>query len=331
MQAVSLPSPDLMGASLVTKSSKIETSRKRKTLVQIVKALYDRLNVEDYCVRYEDKSATYIGGLAIAEQRQEAGYQRLLKVTEPERHFDCPACGFNRCGIAAQAIVLGFNVPESCREFARKQAKTEHAEVLKAHSQTIKTAEGLKTFIGLLKDEITGIEQSLTEIARATDANTTEVAAITETMSEVEELATKVTECLNDISSSFDQYAQMGSTIVNIANQTNLLALNAAIEAAHAGERGKGFSVVSAEIRKLADESKKAVHKTRDSYTQVSSALSQSDAHIGSLKSSIEAVHTNIENVLAVLEEINASTDKLTGTVRQIAANSEEVKQTVCK
>ncbi|AFM40570.1 methyl-accepting chemotaxis protein [Desulfosporosinus acidiphilus SJ4] len=98
-----------------------------------------------------------------------------------------------------------------------------------------------------------------------------------------------------------EQINLLTQSIMQITEQTNLLALNAAIEAARAGEAGRGFSVVSEEIRKLAEQSKGAVMQIQDVTTKVTISVNNLSSNSDNLLSFVSGdVHNDYEVMLNV-------------------------------
>lgn len=100
--------------------------------------------------------------------------------------------------------------------------------------------------------------------------------AVERTITGMATLKRKVSAIAEQILRLSEQTSQIGSIsglVSDLANQTNMLALNAAVEAVRAGEHGKGFSVVAAEIRKLADESRKSAERISDLVTDIQNAI----------------------------------------------------------
>ena len=114
---------------------------------------------------------------------------------------------------------------------------------------------------------------------------------------------------------------EIGSVVMvveSIAEQTNLLALNAAIEAARAGDAGRGFSVVAAEIRKLAERSAKE-------NSQVAHFVAEIQRRI---RSTVELVNKAADQMDIVVAKSDGLTQALSG-ILVAADNSVSASRTI--
>ena len=110
--------------------------------------------------------------------------------------------------------------------------------------------------------------------------------------------------------------------IEQIADQTNILAMNAAIEAAHAGDAGKGFSVVAEEVRKLAEASAEG---SKDISTFVSGIIGQ----IKNTKEASLATGEAFNDIDRTIHQVNKEVSIISESLNDIAQKSSGVMNNI--
>jgi methyl-accepting chemotaxis protein len=171
------------------------------------------------------------------------------------------------------------------------------------------------------------------------DAAESGMSAVRETIDGMEKIRQSVIETNTVVGRLGERSVAIGkilNVIEDVAEQTNLLALNAAILAAQAGEYGKGFSVVAAEIREL---SERTASSTRDIASliravqdEVENALKATSSGSALVENGVALSHEAgkaLNNILDSSSKASNMGREIAGATREQATGSETITRAV--
>ncbi|MDE7016360.1 MAG: methyl-accepting chemotaxis protein, partial [Lachnospiraceae bacterium] len=182
-----------------------------------------------------------------------------------------------------------------------------------------------KTAISSLVSNITNITEQIQDstirCSNASDLVDRATGYAAEADTKMEQLLTATT----NIDRSSAKIVGIIKTIEDIALQTNILALNASVEAGRAGAAGKGFSVVSGEVRDLATKSAEAARNT-------SALISHSieDVKIGTEStnlaiSAMQVINECIQSIKMQMDEISSTSSQQAEMIASVESRIKEV------
>jgi methyl-accepting chemotaxis protein len=171
------------------------------------------------------------------------------------------------------------------------------------------------------------------------DAAESGMKAVRETIEGMEQIRQSVIEANSVVARLGDRSVAIGkilNVIEDVAEQTNLLALNAAILAAQAGEHGKGFSVVAAEIRDLsertASSTRDIANLIRGVQDEVENALKATSSGSSLVESGVDLSHQAGKALNRILDSASKASSmgkEIASATREQAAGSETVTRAV--
>lgn len=170
--------------------------------------------------------------------------------------------------------------------------------------------------------------QEVIASAQATaQTSTAGLRAVDETaraMDSIRQQAEAVAENIVALSEKTQAIGEIIETVNDISERSHLLALNAAIEAAAAGENGRSFAVVAAEMKMLADQAKEGTSQVRSILGDIQRGINSSVMLTEEAVKRVAAGKERTDLTQKTINEITGRIQESVQTFQQIVASTNQ-------
>jgi methyl-accepting chemotaxis protein len=203
-----------------------------------------------------------------------------------------------------------------------------------ATNQLAQTSEQLAEGASQQAASLQQTAASLEEIASVTRRSADNARETDRSMAGTREAVERGGEAVRDLADAVKRASASGEETVRIirvseeiAFQTNLLALNAAVEAARAGSAGAGFSVVAAEVRRLAVKAGTSAGNTSELIQEMLERLRRGDELADAGYAAFSEITEQAGTVGKRVAEIAAASERQARGVDQLNAAVDEMNR----
>lgn len=271
-------------------------------------------------------SALWSGSTAHFAQRLQDQSEALLSSNEKlmEKNFQQVELG-SELSVAATQLLASSHQQAS--------GATEQASAVSQVSTTIEELGSTARQIAIAAEQVAeAAQQTLDNLSEGQDAVDRSIQAMERIRSRVQDVSTRVL----SLGERSQQIGEIIDLINDLSDETHLLALNAAIEAAGAGEHGRRFAVVAAEVKSLANRALTAAKEVKGVIAEIQQATNAAvlAAEEGGkeVERGVELAHSAgqvMDAIVLVAERTAQSGSEISLATAQQQSASEQVVETM--
>lgn len=247
-----------------------------------------------------------------------------------------------RISVAATQLAAGINETAVAAEELQRsmqQVTVGAEEAASAAQESLRAVIALSRGLASTQENAVASQHTVLGLRTSIDMVSTTITEAIESVIQATARQYKSVEEVTELEKQVSDISEIVKLVARIADQTNLLALNAAIEAARAGQYGKGFGVVSDEVRSLAASAEKNASDIQTLVGQIRSEVASITESInsaaklgqeqadkgGHLAGQLVDVQQGMQGIVNVSEEIARVAQESAKAANELQIGSEAV------